>query len=264
LVQLIGVTENASFVVLYDGRVTGQTRRYAMSHPAQFDNSAASHWGGFYKACGAAALLTTVFILIQMVVFVVWPPPETVTGFFELYHSHPLLGFLSLDLLYVIDNVLLIPILLGLYLSLRKINEPLMLTASLLGFIGVTCLFASNPCVNMYTLSGQYAAAAAEAQRALYLAAGETLLAGYTGTAYHLSLILGSVALVLIGIVMLKSRVYGKAAAILCIAANALALGLYVPTVGKFILLFSIIFLWVFYLLITIRFFRLGSGLEGG
>ena len=200
-------------------------------------------------------------IVAQMIVFITWPPPSTAIDYFKLFQDNALLGFLALDLLYVIDNVLLIPILLALYVALRRTNEPFMLIGAALGFVGIAALFASNPAANMHFLSGQYAAAATDAQRSLLLAAGEAMLAVYSGTAYHVSLILGSVALVIISVVMLQSKIFSKATAYMGVLANVLALGLYVPKIGIYILFFSIVFLWIWYILITRRLFRLGRGI---
>ncbi len=49
---------------------------------------------------GAAALITVLFIPIQMIVFVVSPPPATVLDYFTLFQSNRLLGLLDLDLLH--------------------------------------------------------------------------------------------------------------------------------------------------------------------
>ncbi len=214
------------------------------------------HW--LYKVAGMSALVTALLIVVQMIVFIIWPPPSTAIDTFKLFQENTLLGFLALDILYVIDNVLLIPILLALYFSLRKTNESFMLIGVALGFIGIASLFASNPAANMNFLSGQYAAAATDAQRTLFLAAGEAMLAIFSGTAYHISLIVGSVALVIIPIVMLQSKIFDKATAYMGILANVLALGFYVPKIGIYILLFSVIFLFVWYILITRRLFQLG------
>jgi hypothetical protein len=237
-----------------------------MSHPTQLADTDPihSHWNWLYKVSGMAVLVTVVLIIVQMIVFVLWPPPGNAIDYFNLFQNNVLLGFLSLDLLYVIDNVLLIPILLALYVALRKTNEPFMVLGTMLGFIGIACLFTSNPSVSMYSLSGQYAAATTELQRSLFLAAGQAMLAAYSGTAYHLSLILGSLALVIICIVMLQSKIFSKATAYMGILANVLALGLYVPKIGIYILLFSIIFLWVWYVLITRKFFQLGRIVSKG
>ena len=221
-------------------------------------NTTDSRWHWLYKVAGMSALVTAVLIVAQMIVYIIWPPPSTAIDTFKLFQDNALVGFLALDLLYVIDNVLLIPILLALYVALRRTNESFMLIGAALGFVGIAALFASNPAANMHFLSGQYAAAATDAQRALLLAAGEAMLAVFSGTAYHISLILGSVALVIIPIVMLQSKIFSKATAYMGILANVLALGFYVPKIGIYILLFSVIFLLVWYILITRRLFQLG------
>jgi hypothetical protein len=220
-------------------------------------NTTDSRWHWLYKVAGMSALVTAVLIVVQMIVFIIWPPPSTAIDYFKLFQDNALLGYLALDLLYVIDNVLLIPILLALYAALRRTNESFMLIGAALGFVGIAALFASNPAANMHFLSGQYAAATTDAQRALMLSAGEAMLAVYYGTAYHISLILGSVALVIIPIVMLQSKIFSKATAYMGILANVLAFGFYVPKIGIYILLFSVIFLLVWYILITRRLFQL-------
>jgi len=221
-----------------------------------------SRWNWLYKVAGITALITAVLIVVQIIVFVLWPPPTTASDYFNLFQDNVLLGLLALDLLYVIDNVLLIPIFLALYVALRRINEPFIIIGTALGFVGIAAFFASNPAANMYFLSGQYAAAATDARRALFLAAGEAMLAVNSGTAYHVSLILGSVALVIIPIVMLQGKIFSKATAYMGILANVLALGFYVPRIGIYILLFSVVFLWIWYILITRRLFQLGQSVS--
>jgi hypothetical protein len=222
-------------------------------------DSTESRWHWLYKVASISALVTAVLIIVQMIVFIIWPPPSTAIGLFQLFQDNALLGLLALDLLYVIDNILLIPILLGLYVALRRYNESFMILGVTLGFIGIATLFASNPTINMHFLSEQYSVATTDPQRTLLLTAGEAMLAVYNGTAYHVSLILGSIALVIISIVMLQeSKIFSKATAYMGILANVLALGLYVPKVGIYILLFSVLFLLIWYIMITRRFFKLG------
>ena len=52
-----------------------------------------------------AALASVALIAIQIVIYVLWPPPET-TGISSLLIADPLRGLLALDLLYVISNLL--------------------------------------------------------------------------------------------------------------------------------------------------------------
>jgi hypothetical protein len=232
-----------------------------MSQQARTANSGESMdspWRTLYRIAGAAALITAVFIPIQIVVFLVWPPPSTVAGHFALFQSNKLLGLLGLDLLLTADNVLGIPMFLAFYVSLRRSRPSLMAIATALGFIGIATYFASNTAVNMMSLSDQYAAATTDAERSLLLAAGQAMMAIYTGTAFHLSYILGSAALIIVAAVMLGSSVYSNATGYVGLVANVLALGLYVPTIGIFISIFSVLLLEVWYILLVRRLFRLG------
>ena len=77
-------------------------------------NTKDSRWHCLYRVAGMSALVTAVLIVVQMIFFIIWPPPSTAIDYFNLFQDNALLGFLALDLLYVIDNVLLIPILLAL------------------------------------------------------------------------------------------------------------------------------------------------------
>ena len=217
-------------------------------------------WQRLFTIAGVAAACTAVLIVVQIIVFVLWPPPATAIEHLALMHDRPLLGFLSLDLLYVIDNVLLIPILLALFVGLRRFDESVMAIGATLGFVGVAALFASNPAANMHYLAARFATAGSEAERAALLAAGEAMLAVNVGTAYHVSLILGSVALVVISIVMLRSGSFSRPTAVLGILANVLAFGLYLPVVGIYVLLFSTVLLLGWYVLIAAGFLQLGRG----
>jgi hypothetical protein len=60
--------------------------------------------------------------------------------------------------------------------------------------------------------------------------------------------------------VMLRDRVraFSKATAYWGIAANMVALGYYVPQVGVYISVFSVVFLWIWYVLIARRLLQLG------
>jgi hypothetical protein len=134
-----------------------------------------------------------------------------------------------------------------------------MTVALALGLVVAASYFASNTAVNMLTLSNQYAAATTEAQRAMYLAAGESMLAIYTGTAFQVNYILGAVVGIIISGVMLRSGIFSKMTAYMGILANAISLGLYVPVVGIYISIFSVLFLEIFYILVARRLFQMGS-----
>src|SRR4030042_896762 len=118
-----------------------------------------SRWNWLYKIGGAATLLAAVVIPIAIVVYIVSPPPTTITGYFTLFQDNKLLGLLALDLLLLIAVVLSIPMVLALYVALRRASESFMAIALTLSLVGATTYFASNTSINMLSLSNQYAAA---------------------------------------------------------------------------------------------------------
>ncbi|HBN84402.1 MAG TPA: hypothetical protein DDZ89_11210, partial [Clostridiales bacterium] len=53
-----------------------------------------------YRVTQFLALIMLILIPLQIVIYVIAPPPDTVKGFFELYQQNPFFGLLSLDFLY--------------------------------------------------------------------------------------------------------------------------------------------------------------------
>jgi hypothetical protein len=92
----------------------------------------------------------------------------------------------------------------------------------------------------------------------LFLAAGEGLVATFHGTAFEVSYLLGSVAGLLIAVVMLRSRTFSKTTAYLRLASSVLDFGLFVPGIGLVISLGSVVCLLLFNLLVARRLWQLG------
>jgi hypothetical protein len=111
----------------------------------------------------------------------------------------------------------------------------------------------------MLSLSDQYTAATTDAQRATFLAAGQAMLAGWQGTSFQVGYLLSSAAGILIPAVMLQGTIFGKPIAVLGILANAIGLGLYLPSIGIFLALFSVVFLELWYILLGHRLLQLGQ-----
>jgi Domain of unknown function (DUF4386) len=221
-----------------------------------------SKWTWLYKIGGAAALLSVVFFPIQIAIFMINPPPDSVIGWFSLFQSNQFIGLLDLDLLLVADQVLAILILLALYIVLKRVSESFMAIGVVLGLVAATLFIASNPAFEMLSLSKQYAIATTEAQKTILLAAGQAMLATWQGSAFQVSYLLGSIALILISAVMLRSKLFSNTIAYLGILANVIALGLYVPKIGVYISVFSVVFLWVWNILIARRLFQLGRTVQ--
>ncbi len=217
-----------------------------------------SHWTRLYQVAGAAALITAVFLPIQIIVFFICPPPGTVLGWFALFQSNKLMGLLDFDLLMVVDQVLLVPIILALYIALRQTHESFVAVGVALWFVGIMGYFASNPAFAMLSLSDGYAAATSDAQQSIFLAAGQALFATWQGTAFQVFYFVGSIAPILISAVMLRSHSFGKTIAYLGILGNVIAFGLYFPPVGVYISLLSVVVLEPWYILLGRRLFQLG------
>src|SRR6266487_2370431 len=94
-------------------------------------------WKSLYTIGAAAALISAVFLPIQIIVFIAFPLPDSVIGWFTLFQHNRLVGLVDLDLLLVADNVLLVPILLALYVALKRTSESMMAVGTTLGFVGL-------------------------------------------------------------------------------------------------------------------------------
>jgi Domain of unknown function (DUF4386) len=220
----------------------------------------ASAWKPLYRVGGAAALTIVGIMVVQIIVFIANPPPSTVLGYFALFHKNGLLGLLSLDLLYIVDNVLVVLLYLALYAALRRASPSFMAIALALGLVGIAAYFSSNTAFEMLFLSSQYAAATTDMQRSLLQASGQAMLAIYQGTAFDVYYILGAVATLIISVVMLRSTLFGKATAYAGMVAGVLML---IPstagTVGLYFAFGSLVPTAIWLILIARRLFWLGQ-----
>jgi hypothetical protein len=201
-----------------------------------------------------------VFIPIQIIVYAVWPPPSTVVGWFTLFQSNSIVGLLDMDLVLIVDQALLILVILTLYVALRRVCEWLMTIALVFGLVGTTSYFASATAFEMLSLSAKYAAATSDAERSIFLAAGEARLAVWQGTAFDVGYVLAGIALLLIAVVMLRSTVFSKKTAHVGILLGVLSL---VPaSAGAIGLVFafgSLVPLEIWNVLVGRRLYELGS-----
>jgi len=223
-------------------------------------------WKNLYKVGGAATLVMIAITLAQVVVFAVSPPPYqgTAVDWFALFQKSTLLGLLGFEVLLIVYVAFSVLVSLALFVALRQTSPTLTAIFLLLSLIGSAAFISARPAFEMLSLSNQYAAAITEAQRAVFLAAGEAVLAAFRGTAYLVSYLLGSITGFIIGVAMLKSGIFGRTIPYLRIASSVLDFGIFVPTVGLFISLISVVCLLLFNILISRRFFQLGSDVSKG
>ncbi len=162
-----------------------------------------------FRVARHTATAMLLFIPAQLAVFVLSPPPDSIRGFFALYEVHPLLGLLSLDFLYLFSNLFLVVIYLAIFVMLYT-EKPVAASLGLAtGLVGVACYYPSNPAFEMLTLSKLYAQAL-PGQELVYLAAGESLMAGYTGTSFNAYYVLSGLCLLLYARGLLQSSGFRK------------------------------------------------------
>jgi hypothetical protein len=165
----------------------------------------------------------------------------------------------------VVTDVLFIPVALALYLALKGVNRAAMLLgATLVGLFVVLDLGVTWPnYASLITLSGAYAAATTDAQRAASVAAAGYASAVLDSTLEAVySILVLSVGILLIGLVMRKG-IFGKVTAYLGVITGILGIvsvagPLFISTLDVAIIVTSALTtIWV--LLVGFRLIRLGQ-----
>lgn len=221
--------------------------------------TADSSWKSLYRIGAAAAVFAVAVIPIQLIVFIVWGQPDSALGWFTLFEGNKLAGLLAFESLLAVSTALGIATTLALYVALRRASESLMAIALVLGLVEAVAFIVARPAFEMLYLSNQYAAATTDAQRAMFLAAGEAVWAAFDGTAFHLSINLFSIYLLMVSAVMLRSNVFGRVTAYMGILAAIFNWALYVPEIGILLSILSIVPFWTMWLiLVARRLFQLG------
>jgi hypothetical protein len=219
-----------------------------------------SDWKSLHVIGGVCSLLMVAIILGQFVVFLSAPPPleGTAADWFALFQQNKFMGLLAFELLMVVYVILSVPLALALYAALHRTDQSFAAIYLALSLVGAMSFIAARPAFEMLALSGQYAAATTDAQKFVFLAAGETLVAVFHGTTFQVSYILGSINGLILSMIMLKSNLFGKATAYARIASSVLDFGLFVPTIGLYLSLLSVFALLIWNILVALRLLRLG------
>ena len=181
--------------------------------------NAESNWKWLYKFGGAAALIFVLLVLLDIVGSILGPEAAepgslSVINWFVLFQSDPLHAFQNLGFLNIVEQTLLILVFFALYAAHRKVNKSQAALAMIFQFIGVAIYMANNAAIPMFVLSEKYTAATTDAQRSLFLSAGQAILVrgeDFTPGAFMGFLFLG-IAGIVISFVMLRSGIFGKAA----------------------------------------------------
>ena len=191
--------------------------RHARVHSASVNPLHASG-ESLYLVGAAAALVSVLLVLIDIFMSIglsqgeVAPGTRTAIDWYVLLQNHVVYGLRDLGLLNILNSLLGIPLFLTLYMVHRRTGNAYALLAVVLFLFGGAIYIANNPALPLLVLSGKYAAATTDAQRAILAAAGEALLArGADFTLGSLSgFLLLSIAQIVISCVMLRGSIFSS------------------------------------------------------
>jgi len=232
-----------------------------------------SQWHIIYKLGGVAAVSAVLVGLLEIIITFLPggnAPQETVLDWFILFQRNWFLGLRNLGLLNIFLDALAILTYFALYAAHREgPHQPYAALATILSFLGIGVFLATNRAFPMLALSHQYATATTDAQRAVLEAAGQSMLSvGQSHTpGTFLGFFLSEAAGVAISMVMLRSRIFIKAAAYAGIFGFGMLLvfeffssfvaGL--SAVAMTLAMFGGLLSMAWYLLIARRLFQLGQ-----
>jgi len=244
-----------------------------MTNQVTNTETADSDWKSLYRVGGVAALIAGVIFRrnlgAEISLFSAQKQPDTIIDWFTLLQNNRLLGLSYLNLFDIVDYALVGLMFLALYVALRRANKSYMAIATTLALVGITVYFASNTAFSMLSLSDQYAAATTDAQRSMFLAAGQAVLATnnpgavYQGTGIYMSFLLLAVAGLIVSAVMLRSSIFGRVTAYVGILASAFDLAYcitfaFVPAMTVYLLPTAGLLLMVWHILTGRRLYQLG------
>ena len=223
-----------------------------------------------YTLGGAAAWIVVVVTVVEVIGFMIYPQPGTVRDWFLLFQSSRLIGLMDFWGLEIVMYAMFTLVFLALYIALRGANQSLMIVATAFALLGIGVFFATNNPFTMLSLSNQYAAAVTDAQRAAFLAAGETVLANTGQRAvggFNTGLFLVSVGGLIVSAVMLKGSSFSRFTAYAGIAAFGLSLADYLrqaltqsAVIALLLILPNALFVVIWFVLVSRRLLQLGRG----
>jgi hypothetical protein len=218
-------------------------------------------WQDLYKIGVVSTILVNVLVISAVIAFFFWPfavDLYSTEGIFSMLQTDRLGALISLDLLLLVISLINILPILALYVALKPVNESYALIALVLGLLGIILVVPARPLAEMVYLSDQWTAATTEAARIQMLAAGETLLSLFNGTAWMVFTILMAISGLITSLLMLRSKLFGHAVAYVGLISAIPGLGFFIPTFGPILLFVATFGGIVWYFMIARVFYRLG------
>jgi hypothetical protein len=232
--------------------------------------TANAKWKSLYRIGGAAPLITLACYLTEVLAIIFGemagePYPSAASDWLALFQRNKVLGLLYLNALDVFSIAILGTMFLALYVALKRTSASYMAIAVFFAFIGIAAFVSSraDTVSASLSLSSQYAAATAEAQRAQILTAWQAVEAPVRATPQTIGFLLIALASSAISIVMLQSKRFGKASAYVGILAGVVTLADHIwivvaPSTADALMPIDGLLWFVWWIMVSRRLFQLG------
>lgn len=175
-------------------------------------------WRGALEAGAWCALASVALIPVQIATGAVWLPPSTPAQAFSHVAAHPAAGLLSLDLVYLLNNAVILPVYLALTVALWERRRSWVANALLCAGVEMAGLFSSNRSLELLALWRVAADLPAEVVETVAVG----MLATWKGTGFVVYYVLNAVALLLFAGAMLGSPHFSQGTARWGLAAGLL------------------------------------------
>jgi hypothetical protein len=171
-----------------------------------------------YKLAGIASLLAMATNLLDVILGfgetdVIINGSMSAVEWFSFFQVNWFKGLYTLGILNIVYMVCMIPVYVAMLIAHRRKHLIISAMATVMFLLAFAIYVSNSPAIPMLVLSGRYAAATTDAQRVLFAAAGESILArgeDFTpGSAP--GLIFSGIAAITISFVMLGGGIFGKA-----------------------------------------------------
>ena len=210
-----------------------------VSYRLVFRSSARSpdpRWKDLYRLGGVSALLTLLVALVDILLSFlpgerdIEPGKLSATEWFTRFEQSRFLALRDLGLWNIVNTMLSVPVYLALYRAHRgadrRTGQAFAALATILSCVGAAVYTANNKALPMLALSEKYAAASTDTEKAQLAAAGQAMLAegeDFTPGSF-MGFFLTEVGGIIMGIAMLRSRVFSRLGAWTGITGSSLLL----------------------------------------
>ena len=232
-------------------------------------------WRDLYRAGAVAPLIALLFYLIEFsILFLGEPYPTTIEGWFALVQRSKLLGLWYLNALDILSFALLGIMFVALYVALRPIHPSWMLIAVYFAVLGAAVFIVPRVLhLSLLPLSDLHAGATSEAERTMYLTAGEALSQVSAATPQTLGFLLTAVAGLIVSVVVLRaseqSRPFGRAVAYVGLLGFLAALANYAsrllaPSIAEALMPINGLLWFLWWILVSEGLYRLAASIPNG